>query len=94
LLRGIYNNRFNELSKKKEYQSLIENLWNFCYERIRKDIWLKRCEEVIRLEKIRGIEGKDKKKRVRVEEHNKNKKNKVEKTEEKIKNSKNIEKIY
>ncbi|RGB30835.1 hypothetical protein C1646_764850 [Rhizophagus diaphanus] len=38
LLRGVYNRKFDEISKKKEYKNLIEHLWNFCYDKYRKRI--------------------------------------------------------
>lgn len=63
LLRGIYNNNFNHISKDKDYKMVIDELWFFCYESIRTNIWNKRCEEVIRLEKLKGVGSADKKKR-------------------------------
>ncbi|GET50732.1 hypothetical protein GLOIN_2v1790440 [Rhizophagus irregularis DAOM 181602=DAOM 197198] len=47
LLRGIYNNAFNNISRKK----VIED---FCYENLRKEIWLKRCEGGNEIEKEIG----------------------------------------
>ncbi|POG58412.1 hypothetical protein GLOIN_2v1790440 [Rhizophagus irregularis DAOM 181602=DAOM 197198] len=55
LLRGIYNNAFNNISRKK----VIED---FCYENLRKEIWLKRCEGGNEIEKEIGFEKKDKRK--------------------------------
>ncbi|PKY55292.1 hypothetical protein RhiirA4_474637 [Rhizophagus irregularis] len=51
LLRGVYNNNFNKISKRKDYKSVIEDLWCFCYEKIRSRIWIKRCEIVAEIEK-------------------------------------------
>jgi hypothetical protein len=50
------------LLKDKEYQSVIENLWVYCYNRIKKDIWIKRCNEVTRLEKKRNWRKRQKEK--------------------------------
>lgn len=58
LLRGIYNKNFNLISKLKEEQQVINNLWNFCYMEIRNKIWLKRCDEVIEIEKRKGIDSR------------------------------------
>ncbi|RGB41190.1 hypothetical protein C1646_752452 [Rhizophagus diaphanus] len=63
LLRGVYNEKFDETSKKKEYKNVIEHLWSFCYDKYRTRIWVKRCDEVAEIEKDRGIDLKDKRKR-------------------------------
>jgi hypothetical protein len=64
LLRGVYNNNLNKIAKEKSSRSVIEDLWNFCYEKIKKEIWIKRCEEVIMKEKEKGIFTLDKRKRI------------------------------
>ncbi|POG62436.1 hypothetical protein GLOIN_2v1846470 [Rhizophagus irregularis DAOM 181602=DAOM 197198] len=55
LLRGIYNNKFNDLSKEKKDRDLIKKLWMFTYDEIKKRIWIPRCEEIKRLEKREQI---------------------------------------
>ncbi|RGB35188.1 hypothetical protein C1646_759641 [Rhizophagus diaphanus] len=55
LLRGVFNNRFNKLTNIKEETKIIKELWNFIYEEFRNRIWLPRCEEITRLERIDGI---------------------------------------
>lgn len=61
-MRGIYNNRFNELTRCSKEQEVIDRLWFFCYNNLKKDIWIPRCDEVTRLEQIKGITSRDKKK--------------------------------
>ncbi|PKK64638.1 hypothetical protein RhiirC2_787214 [Rhizophagus irregularis] len=46
LIRGVYNENFNNLSNKKEERSLIKKLWIFVYNEIRDRIWIQRCEEI------------------------------------------------
>ncbi|PKY32131.1 hypothetical protein RhiirB3_450104 [Rhizophagus irregularis] len=53
LLRGVYNRKFDEISKKKVYKNVIEHLWGFCYDKYRTRIWVKRCDEVAEIEKDR-----------------------------------------
>ncbi|UZO17701.1 uncharacterized protein OCT59_009043 [Rhizophagus irregularis] len=55
LLRGIYNNKFNDLSKEKKVKDLIKKLWMFTYDEIKKRIWIPRCEEIKRLEEREQI---------------------------------------
>ncbi|PKY60337.1 hypothetical protein RhiirA4_483926 [Rhizophagus irregularis] len=55
LIRGIYNNRFNQLSYKKEEKNLIKKLWRFMYNGIKNHIWIPRCNEIKRLEEKRNI---------------------------------------
>ncbi|PKY30268.1 hypothetical protein RhiirB3_392431 [Rhizophagus irregularis] len=55
LLRGIFNNNFNNLSKIKEEQRVIKDLWNFIYDEMKNRLWIPRCEEVKRLEEKDGI---------------------------------------
>uniref|UniRef100_U9SZZ1 Uncharacterized protein n=1 Tax=Rhizophagus irregularis (strain DAOM 181602 / DAOM 197198 / MUCL 43194) TaxID=747089 RepID=U9SZZ1_RHIID len=43
--------------------SNLKNLWNFCYDKVRSKVWLKRCEFVAELEKERGLEKRDLRKR-------------------------------
>ncbi|PKY55136.1 hypothetical protein RhiirA4_474398 [Rhizophagus irregularis] len=82
LLRGIFNNNFNNLTNKKEEKCIIKELWKFIYEEFRTRIWLVRCDEVARLEKEDNIQKQDLKKKRRKESD--------DKEEEKIKNQKQI----
>lgn len=94
LLRGIYNNKFNEISRKSQDQEVIDNLWEYCYVSLKKGIWIPRCEEVARLEHCRGIVPGDKKKKKedvqkKVTENNKNKKQKNKNKKDKNNNKNN-----
>jgi hypothetical protein len=90
----VYNNKFNEITNKKDYRLVIEELWNFCYEQLRIKIWLKRVEEVIKIEKSKGIDSMVKRKRVdRVEDNLKNNKKSNKKRKENNKNKEKISKI-
>ncbi|GBC18116.2 uncharacterized protein OCT59_002407 [Rhizophagus irregularis] len=62
-LRTIYNDNFNKITNKKEHNLDLKNLWNFCYDKVRSKVWLKRCEFVAELEKERGLEKRDLRKR-------------------------------
>ncbi|PKY49023.1 hypothetical protein RhiirA4_422629 [Rhizophagus irregularis] len=56
------------LTKKKEEEIIIKNLWNFIYEELKTRIWIPRCEEIKRLEEKEGIQKIDlRKKRIREE---------------------------
>jgi hypothetical protein len=59
LIRGIYNNKFNDLSKEKTVKNLIKKLWIFIYEEIKNRIWIPRCEEIKRLEEKEHIKKVD-----------------------------------
>ncbi|EXX73798.1 hypothetical protein GLOIN_2v1771092 [Rhizophagus irregularis DAOM 181602=DAOM 197198] len=59
VIRGIYNNKFNDLSKEKKVKDLIKKLWIFTYEEIKKRIWIPRCEEIKRLEDKAQIKKSD-----------------------------------
>jgi hypothetical protein len=59
LIRGIYNNKFNELAKEKKVKDLIKKLWIFTYEEIKKRIWIPRCDEIKRLEEKEQIKKLD-----------------------------------
>jgi hypothetical protein len=54
LLRGVFNNRFNRITNIKSEAKIIKELWNFIYEEFKSRIWMRRCEEITRLEKIEG----------------------------------------
>jgi hypothetical protein len=56
LLRGIFNNRFNKIINNKEERKEIFDLWVYSYEQLKNKIWIKRCDEVIEMERKRGIE--------------------------------------
>ncbi|PKC60071.1 hypothetical protein RhiirA1_399475 [Rhizophagus irregularis] len=94
LLRGVYNRKFNEISKKKEYKKLIES---FCYNKYQTRIWVKRCDDVADIEKNRGIDSKGKRKRKNIIEEGDsvdNKKlRKIQKTKENSLNEKNTENL-
>ncbi|PKY56045.1 hypothetical protein RhiirA4_476029 [Rhizophagus irregularis] len=51
LLRRVYNENFNKIPNRKDYKKVIENLWGFCYDNIKSQIWLKRCDDVAEIEK-------------------------------------------
>ncbi|PKC55337.1 hypothetical protein RhiirA1_475782 [Rhizophagus irregularis] len=65
MLRGVFNERFNHLTKSKEELMIIKECWNFIYKEIKTRIWLIRCEEVARLEKLKGIQKQDLRKKKR-----------------------------
>jgi hypothetical protein len=50
LIRGIFNDKFNNISKNKEDKRIIKELWNFMYDELKRRIWIPRCEEIKRLE--------------------------------------------
>jgi hypothetical protein len=56
---GIFNDNFNKISKIKEEQRVIKELWNFIYDKIKKRIWIPRCKEVRRLEEKEDIRKSD-----------------------------------
>ncbi|CAB4402619.1 unnamed protein product [Rhizophagus irregularis] len=62
LIRGVFNNRFNKISSKIEVKNLIDDLWYFCYDQCRINIWNKRCDKVNEIEKKKGIKKMDKRK--------------------------------
>lgn len=62
-MRGVYNNKFNEITNNNEEKKVIETLWNFCYDQLRNKIWLRQVEEVISIEKSKGIDGVMKRKK-------------------------------
>ncbi|CAB4420275.1 unnamed protein product [Rhizophagus irregularis] len=63
MLRGVFNDKFNKLTKVKEEKIIIKECWNFIYNEFKNRIWLPRCEEVERLEKEKGIQKQDLKKK-------------------------------
>jgi hypothetical protein len=88
LIRGIFNDNFNTLSKNKEEKMIIKELWNFIYNELRKRIWIPRCEEIKRLEEKEEIKKSD----LRVKKQD-NQTDKLEKENHKnIKTKENIEK--
>ncbi|PKY47335.1 hypothetical protein RhiirA4_462488 [Rhizophagus irregularis] len=92
LIRGIFNDNFNNISKNKEDKRIIKELWNFIYDEIKSRIWIPRCEEIKRLEEkdeIKKFELKLKKKQT-IDENSKDnieniKNKKTEDNYEKIK---------
>lgn len=90
LLRGVFNDNFNRLTKKKEEKDVIKGLWNFIYEEFRTRIWLSRCDEVARLEKEDDIQKQDlKRKRKKELEDEEEEKIENQKTNKNIKKEKN-----
>ncbi|CAB4410360.1 unnamed protein product [Rhizophagus irregularis] len=59
LIRGIFNDNFNNLTKIKEEITVIKELWNFIYDEIKERIWIPRCKEVARLEEKENIKKVD-----------------------------------
>jgi hypothetical protein len=96
LIRGIFNDNFNNISKNKEDKSVIKELWNFIYDEIKRRIWIPRCEEIKRLEEKNEITKSDLRSRKQMSDDNIEdciEKNKNKKTNEncgKIKKRKNI----
>ncbi|PKY27073.1 hypothetical protein RhiirB3_442642 [Rhizophagus irregularis] len=45
LIRGVYNCKFNTASKDKEEKEMINELWIFCFNELKKKFWIKRCKE-------------------------------------------------
>ncbi|RGB22408.1 hypothetical protein C1646_748526 [Rhizophagus diaphanus] len=99
VLRGVYNNNLNDLTRIKEEKSLIKELWNFLYNEFKNRIWFQRCKEIARLEKIDSIDKRDLKRKRQNEEsteeggYKKDKNTKTNKNIEKIKKIKLKEKI-
>ncbi|PKY52379.1 hypothetical protein RhiirA4_469977 [Rhizophagus irregularis] len=60
LIRGVYNNKFNKISKDKEEKELVNELWNFIFEALKKEFWLKRCNEVNEIERKLNVTKADK----------------------------------
>ncbi|PKK65711.1 hypothetical protein RhiirC2_808487, partial [Rhizophagus irregularis] len=94
LLRGVFNNKFYDLGKKKFEKDIIIDFWSFCYDQIRKEIWIKRCDEVAKIETNQGFKKKDKRKRkerknLEIEERDRENK-KLKKIEKEIKNQEKI----
>ncbi|GBC04882.1 hypothetical protein RclHR1_05920002 [Rhizophagus clarus] len=88
LLRGIYNKNLNNLgNNKKGSKAITRKIWELCYDNMKKEIWHKRTERTIEIEKAEGITRGDKRKRKRED-----KKSIEPKNNKKQKNIKNIEK--
>ncbi|PKC12753.1 hypothetical protein RhiirA5_372843 [Rhizophagus irregularis] len=85
LIRGIFNDKFNDLSKIKEEKTTIKELWNFIYDELKKRIWIPRCEEIKFLEEKEGITKLDLKLRKQKLKDDHNEESELEK----IKNNKN-----
>ncbi|GBB88127.1 hypothetical protein RclHR1_14650002 [Rhizophagus clarus] len=81
LLRGIFNNRFDLITKKIEERLIIRQLWETIYDHIKNKIWIKRCNRVNEIEKEKGITKLDKRKKPMdaVQNQNNNKKQKNQK---------------
>ncbi|PKY31997.1 hypothetical protein RhiirB3_449892 [Rhizophagus irregularis] len=95
LIRGIFNDNFNNISKDKEDRRIIKELWNFIYDEIKRRIWIPRCEEVKRLEEKEEIKKSDLRIKKQIIDDNKNgfiENNKNKKTDEKLEktNRKNL----
>lgn len=80
-----------------EYKQVIANIWEFCCEKVITRIWIKRCEIVAEIEKERGVNKKDLKKRKQMDrderdENKEVKNNKNRKANDNDKNQKNLEK--
>ncbi|GES91180.1 hypothetical protein GLOIN_2v1771092 [Rhizophagus clarus] len=82
LLRGMFNKNLNNIGKKKKgSKEMVKRLWELCYDNIKKEIWHKRIENTIEIEKQQGITKRDKRKRKKEEgksqesENNKKQKN-------------------
>lgn len=86
----MFNDNFNKITNKKEERIIIKELWNFTYEELRSRIWIPRCEEISRLEKIEGIQKQDLKKKRKMIKITGIKKEKLEKQMKKIKELKKI----
>lgn len=42
LIRGVYNKKFDFITKDKEGKKMVEELWEFCYEELKNEFWKKR----------------------------------------------------
>ncbi|PKY60418.1 hypothetical protein RhiirA4_484102 [Rhizophagus irregularis] len=60
LIRGVYNRKFNTLSKDKDEKEVINELWIFCFNALKNEFWNKRCNEVNEIEQSLGIKKSDK----------------------------------
>ncbi|GBC14484.2 hypothetical protein GLOIN_2v1478197 [Rhizophagus irregularis DAOM 181602=DAOM 197198] len=92
MLRGVFNDRFNHLTKIKEELMIIKECWNFIYKEFKTRIWLIRCEEVARLEKLKGIQKQDLRKKKRRREQDQQEGDSEENTENKKTNKKDKKK--
>uniref|UniRef100_U9TL67 Uncharacterized protein n=1 Tax=Rhizophagus irregularis (strain DAOM 181602 / DAOM 197198 / MUCL 43194) TaxID=747089 RepID=U9TL67_RHIID len=72
LIRGVFNNNFNNISKIKEEKTVIKELWNFIYDEIKKRIRIPRCDEIKRLEEKEEIKKSDLRLKKQVSEDNQN----------------------
>ncbi|PKY55679.1 hypothetical protein RhiirA4_478625 [Rhizophagus irregularis] len=60
LIRGVYNCKFNTVSKDKDEKEMMNELWMFCFDALKKEFWIKRCNEVNEIEQCLGIKKSDK----------------------------------
>ncbi|PKY35580.1 hypothetical protein RhiirB3_456574, partial [Rhizophagus irregularis] len=60
LIRGVYNRKFNTLSKDKDEKEVINELCSFCFNALKKEFWNKMCNEVNEIELSLGIKKLDK----------------------------------
>ncbi|POG67840.1 hypothetical protein GLOIN_2v1481232 [Rhizophagus irregularis DAOM 181602=DAOM 197198] len=91
LIRGVFNNNFNNISKIKEEKTVIKELWNFIYDEIKKRIRIPRCDEIKRLEEKEEIKKSDLRLKKQVSEDNQNEILETENSKNK-KTKENIEK--
>ncbi|RGB22661.1 hypothetical protein C1646_775738 [Rhizophagus diaphanus] len=92
LIRGVFNNRFNKISKDREIQVIIDDLWYyFIFDRLKEEFWIKRCNEVVELEKELNISRSDKRIR-KLKDREFLEENKTEKSTKKIKIEKKLKK--
>ncbi|GBC08449.1 hypothetical protein RclHR1_08110009 [Rhizophagus clarus] len=82
LLRGMFNKNLNNIGRKKKgSKEMVKRLWKLYYDNIKKEIWHKRIETTIEIEKQQGITKGDKRKKKKEEgksqksENNKKQKN-------------------
>ncbi|PKB93942.1 hypothetical protein RhiirA5_439962 [Rhizophagus irregularis] len=59
-IRGVYNRKFNTLSKDKDEKEVVNELWIFCFNALKNEFWNKRCNEVNEIEQSLGIKKSDK----------------------------------
>ncbi|GBC52933.2 hypothetical protein GLOIN_2v1772873 [Rhizophagus irregularis DAOM 181602=DAOM 197198] len=60
LIRRVYNCKFNTISKDKDEKEMMNELWMFCFDALKKEFWIKRCNEVNEIEQSLGIKKSDK----------------------------------
>ncbi|CAB4397285.1 unnamed protein product [Rhizophagus irregularis] len=60
LIRGVYNCKFNKASNEKEEKEMIEEMWSFCFNELKKEFCIKRYNEINEIELELGIKKSDK----------------------------------